>query len=171
MEPHHYSLSIRGSEKTRRLLHKKKNGKVVNFRKPLTNTQHPKIYVITKNSEILYVGYSSQSITSRITHGLRSEGKRGYHGYGWKQHDDVELFVFVLEPFSGIEKQDKKAKHFAEAIEAELVFLVRTKTDKWPACQNEIHFNNDSPTKARALAAQMFEYTLSHIAIHDTVAQ
>ena len=33
-------------------------------------------------------------------------------------------------------------KEQIENIEAELAFLIRTKTGKWPLNQNEIHFNN-----------------------------
>ncbi|TDE05820.1 hypothetical protein [Flavobacterium sandaracinum] len=33
-------------------------------------------------------------------------------------------------------------RSFVEAVEGELVYLVRQKTGKWPLFQNEIHFNN-----------------------------
>jgi len=164
VSPHHFTLSIRGPEKERRILQKLQNGKAVKFSKPLTNNKLPKIYVIKHNNEIVYVGSASQSIGMRLGQGLRAKGKNGYK---WKKHDEVELIVFVLKPFTGDEDQNKKDKVFAEAVEAELVFLIRSKTGKWPENQNEIHFNNDSPTIARALAKQMFEYALSHIAICD----
>ncbi len=46
----------------------------------------------------------------------------------------VHVFVFV-------ESYDENRKAI-EAIEGEIVYLIRHKTNKWPEYQNEIHFSN-----------------------------
>jgi hypothetical protein len=56
------------------------DGLLKTFPKRLT-TKIPKLYILKENREYLYVGTTSQSITSRIHHGLTVDGKSGYHGY------------------------------------------------------------------------------------------
>ena len=115
----------------------------MNFIKPLTNDRQPKIYIVKSKGEIVYVGYTSQSLSTRLSAGMRAEGKNGYHGYKWKVLNQVELIIFIFDPFVGNEDKDGKHKLFVEAIEAELVYKVRCETDNWPQWQNEIHFNNE----------------------------
>lgn len=66
----------------------------------------------------------------------------GDSGYKWiekhnNKESDLELSVFCFPEIND--------RLFVEAIEAEIAFLVRTKTGSWPECQNEIHFHNDYP--------------------------
>ncbi len=51
---------------------------------------------------------------------------------------------------------DNYTENQLESIEAELVYLVRNKTNSWPRFQNEIHFNNNF-AKGKKIATQIFE--------------
>ena len=53
--------------------------------------------------------------------------------------------------------QSKKIISFVESVEAELVYLVRNKTGKWPKNQNEIHFNNFEIEKAKQVAEKIYK--------------
>lgn len=158
--PYHYSIILTGSDKQRTILSCLQNGRITNFKQPTTIAKRPKLYAVKIKDEIVYVGYTSQSISSRLVYGLKADGRNGYHGYKWKQEaDQLELFVFVFDKLlTGDKELDKKNKEFAEAIEAELVFKIRTETGKWPKWQNEIHFNNSGGQLVRAMAGKMYEY-------------
>ncbi|WP_111710164.1 GIY-YIG nuclease family protein [Lutibacter citreus] len=155
---HNYTLFISGPEDKRIIYTKKQEGKKVNFQKPVTTKYIPKIYILTSNNRIVYVGYTGQSIGSRLNYGMRANGKNGYHGYKWKKElDTVNLHVFVFESFVQDEDQMKKQMEFVEAIEAEIVFKVRDETGSWPKYQNEIHFNNQQPEKVKRIANEIYE--------------
>jgi hypothetical protein len=116
------------------------------FHKRLTKKNVSKIYVIKHESDFLYVGTTTQSLSSRFRYGLKADGKNGYHGYKWKRKESVDLYAWCFDTLSKIE---------IENIEAELVFLIRTKTGKWPQKQNEIHFNNEFDN-GKGIAEKMF---------------
>ena len=103
------------------------------FIKPLTEKIY-KLYIIKNSSDFLYIGITRQSLRNRFRMGLNSEGKNGYHGYKWKNHNKIQLFVWCFQNFNETQ---------LENIEAEIVYLVRNKTNNWPLYQNEIHFNNN----------------------------
>jgi hypothetical protein len=110
------------------------NGSILkSFHRRLTKKSIPKIYIIKEDNLFLYIGTTTQSLTSRFRYGLNADGKNGYHGYKWKTKESVQLYVWCFESMT---------KEQIENIEAELAFLIRTKTGKWPLNQNEIHFNN-----------------------------
>lgn len=110
----------------------------------LANEKLPKIYILKKDREILYVGITKMPLSSRFRYGLTASGKNGYHGYAWKalakkvQSGVIDLFVYVFN-----------SEERTEAIEAEVVYLTRNKTGKWPRYQTEIHFHqaNDKEKK------------------------
>ena len=157
--PYCYKLFLAGDEDKRIIIKKECDGKSTNFKKPVTLNKTPKIYILKREVEIVYIGYASQSIGVRLGQGIRAAGLNGYHGYKWKQVDELELFVFVFEQeIKGSKHQDDKPfVLLAEAVEAELVFKVRGKTGKWPEFQNEIHFNNEKRELAKGIAAEMYE--------------
>ncbi len=93
----------------------------------------PKLYVVKQTSEIYYVGITIQDIRKRLRIGFTARGEHGYHGYKWKELDEVELLIWS---FPGSQSED------VEAVEAELVYLIREKTGKWPRYQMEIHFHH-----------------------------
>ena len=51
----------------------------------LIRSKQPKIYVVKSKDDLLYVGYASQSLITRLSQGFRAAGKNGYHGYKWKK--------------------------------------------------------------------------------------
>lgn len=155
--PYCYSLFLSGSQKKRVLSRKEQDGIVVDFGKPVTQYKHPKIYILKDGERVVYVGYSSQSIRARIDGGLRAKGENGYHGYKWQWEEELELLVFMFTPFVGNKEKDDQYKLFVEAIEAELVFLIRQKTGNWPECQNEIHFNNFRREEVKKVAGDIFQ--------------
>jgi hypothetical protein len=115
--------------------------------KPLTSSDY-KIYVISIQKEVHYVGATKTSIKSRLNRGLKASGKNGYHGYKWKDKLDVRIFIWNFEDLNKVQ---------IENIEAELAFVVRSETGKWPESQNEIHFNNSFEGKGAGIAEKMYE--------------
>jgi hypothetical protein len=129
------------------------------FKKPVTNDKTPKIYVLQAEGIIFYVGYTSQSISNRLRDGLKKEGTfKDYKGYKWKNTSSLKLHIFVFDYILKGKRceADIPIINLAEAVEAELVYLVREKTGKWPEFQNEIHFNNEELEKAKAIAADLY---------------
>ena len=104
----------------------------------------------------MYVGYTGQSVSSRLSSGIRASGVNGYHGYKWKDHDKVDLLIFVFDKFSEDVDVKKEEKDFIEAIEAELVFKVRTEKGYWPLNKNEIHFNNEEREIVREITGKLY---------------
>lgn len=154
---HSYTLHISEVKKDRILDHKTQNGEVVNFSSPVTDKKRPKLYIIRSDEKVLYVGFTIQSIGTRMSIGFRADGATGYHGYKWDVYDEVELLIWVFdETFTGDQKIDKARKDFYEAVEAELVFSYRQQEKDWPECQNEIHFNNTSRTEVLDLAKKIY---------------
>ncbi len=119
----------------------------------LIRSKQPKIYVVKSNKEFLYVGYASQSLITRFGQGFRAAGKNGYHGYKWKKLEQVEVHVFVFPILA--DTSAKESRLYFEAIEAELVFQIRTHTGKWPLYQNEIHFKNEFKKEAIRIADEL----------------
>jgi hypothetical protein len=120
----------------------------------------PKVYIVSYSSRIIYVGTTRQGISTRLWQGLTATGKGGYSGYAWKElalknrgHASkwIDLFVYCLDP----DARDQAA----EALEAELVYLVRHRTGKWPEYQTEIHFR--PPLKAELrIADYIYRYVV-----------
>ena len=120
------------------------------------NDKGPKIYILSLNKgktrELIYVGITNQPLNIRFIQGLTAVGKNGYHGYHWKElanKDEskiIDLFVY---------KFDNKER--TESIEAEIVYLIRNKTGKWPEYQTEIHFHQAND-KEILIAKQIYEH-------------
>lgn len=141
MNHFHFTLELADAKFTNIYDHNK--GVVITkFYAPLTSNVC-KLYTLSNEEGILYVGQAKQSMRNRLRFGLQADGKNGYHGYKWKNLPNLELNVFVFPEYN--RKQ-------VEAIEAEVVYAVRQKTGKWPLHQNEIHFNNVFP-KAMEVAS------------------
>lgn len=119
--------------------------------KPLTGSDY-KIYVLTADKKVLYIGTTKSSLKSRLNSGLRASGKNGYHGYKWKNEKNIRIFIWNFSELN---------KYQTENIEAELAYNVRSKTGKWPKFQNEIHFNNSYEEKGKKIANKMYEQVIS----------
>ena len=162
--PYCYTLLLTGNENNRVISKKIYDGKETNFKTPVTKDRTPKIYILKYKKKIVYVGYASQSIGKRLGQGIRAAGINGYHGYKWKQHDEIELLIFVFkQQLKGSKHDDDKPYvNLAEAIEAELVYKVRSETGLWPEYQNEIHFNNEKRVEVLKLANEIYNKIISH---------
>jgi len=108
----------------------------------------PKLYVVKHNSEVYYVGITRQDIRKRLRYGFSAKGEYGYSGYKWKNLEEVELLIW---PFQDISME------VVEAIEAELVYLIRKKTGKWPKYQVEIHFHDVPESQVRVARSILHE--------------
>jgi predicted GIY-YIG superfamily endonuclease len=108
-----------------------------------------KIYILKEDDSYLYIGTTSQSLSARFRQGFNADGKNGYHGYKWKEKEKVQLYVWCFPDLDKLQ---------IENIEAELAFLIRKKTGRWPLAQNEIHFNNDFKG-GQAFAEKLFRWT------------
>ena len=118
--------------------------KVRSFTQPDTKNKLPKLYVVKSGSEVIYVGVTSQSIRNRLRYGLEAQGKSGYHGYKWKDLSEVDILIWCFP---------KESLDRIEAVEAELVYLFRQHTGKWPKYQMEIHFHNAPEDEIKAAEA------------------
>ena len=111
----------------------------------------PKLYVVTREKDIHYVGVTNRPMASRINLGLKSKGKGGYHGYKWKNLKSPLRLVVWAFPEEG-----KPFLRQLETVEAEFAFLIRRDTGQWPLSQTEIHFYQASSAQLKAVA-QMVE--------------
>jgi len=115
---------------------------VKSFKYPVTKNKLPKLYVVKSESNVIYVGVTSQSISKRLKYGLTAQGKSGYHGYKWKDLSEVDILIWCFPQESCSDR--------IEAIEAELVYLIRRRIRKWPMYQMEIHFHDASEYEIKA---------------------
>lgn len=108
-----------------------------------------KLYVIYSKDEIIYVGEAKTSILKRFQRATVSynhfnrngKSRNGYKGYKWLNKDDNPTRELkVLAVVFDTTKDDERG--FVEAVEGELVYLIRNKFGYWPKFQNEIHFSN-----------------------------
>ena len=117
-----------------------------------------KIYIIKSKKEVLYIGEADTSIKTRFQRGFNSynhfiktgKARGGYKGYKWLNKKDNP--VRNLDVYVAIFKSFKNDREIIEAIEGELVFLIRKKTRNWTKFQNEIHFHNNDKAKEIALS-------------------
>jgi hypothetical protein len=111
------------------------------------NKAVPKIYILKYKEKIIYVGITKMPLSNRFRYGLSASGLGGYHGYAWKQlaarkeSDPINLYIYLFG-----------SEEWTEAIEAEIVYLIRYKTGNWPEHQTEIHFHQT--TKAEKSMAE-----------------
>ncbi len=130
-----------------------------------------KLYIISNGTEILYVGETNTSIKKRFQRGSvfynyykrndEQKARGGYKGYKWFNtveniHRELDVLAIVFH--------DSKDGHreFVEAVEGELVYLVRHKTGEWPKFQNEIHFSNctDALETAQLILDKLIDFKL-----------
>lgn len=110
---------------------------------PLTDSNF-KIYVLCKKSNIVYIGTTGRNIRTRLRGGIKAMK----YFYKWCDIPKLRLFVWCF---------DELEQEQIENIEAELAFLVRLKTDKWPKHQNEIHFNNNYGNNGKKIALELYD--------------
>lgn len=109
-------------------------------------TSHvPKLYIVSSEGCLLYVGVTRQSLRTRLRLGFKEDGANGYHGYAWRRHlTKATLDVWVQESGDDLNND-------IETVEAEVVYLIRQESGQWPEYQTEIHFHQ-STSLHRAIA-------------------
>ena len=108
-----------------------------------------KLYIVYHGNEILYVGEAHTSIKTRFQRGCTAfnhytiigKARGGYKGYKWLDKIDNPQRNLTVSVVTFPEEYNSN-REFIEAIEGELVYLVRNKLGYWPKFQNEIHFSN-----------------------------
>ena len=126
---------LKGQVRTAKVFYVKQAGKLEEGW-GLANKKEPKIYILSFNKEVIYVGITKQPLSTRFRQGLTATGQKGYHGYRWKElanKGNSKPFALFVYKFGNEERM--------EAIEAEVAYLIRDKTNKWPKYQTEIHFH------------------------------
>ena len=120
------------------------------FVTPATARNKLKLYVASKDGNLLYVGVTSQPMSVRLRGGLTADGTHGYYGYSWgKKNQSISLDIWY---FDGADVKPTDL----ETIEAEVVFLYRHQSGQWPEAQTEIHFH-PSGTTHRQFAKQILD--------------
>ena len=110
----------------------------------------------------MYVGSTKQRIRTRLYGALNADGSGGYYGYAWKKSEELlQLDVWILH--EAVSEPGKRCM-IAETIEAEVVFLVRSKGGNWPKYQTEIHFHSSSDAQ-KEMAATIFEMVQKRAAL------
>ncbi len=115
------------------------------------HTERRILYVVKNGDDFLYVGEAKSSLKIRFDRGFiayryykrNGDGRGGYKGYKWielLETSNMELQVFAFVFNSDYDKDD--SRKVIEAIEGELVYLIRNNYGYWPKFQNEIHFQN-----------------------------
>jgi len=113
----------------------------------LATSKLPKLYVVSKNRELVYVGITRQRMRNRLRYGFTAAGRGGYHGYPWRNKlREAALDVWYQKEASG------KGMLDIETVEAEVVFLARS-AGQWPRFQTEIHFHRSKKTHRNVAAA------------------
>jgi hypothetical protein len=111
------------------------------------------LYVIHHRGKPIYVGVTRQPIANRLRYGWSARGLHGYHGYAWrKAFKSVGLDIWFQEDATA-----RSPKHEIEAVEAEVVFLIRQR-GQWPKYQTEIHFYPSRAVHRRAARKVMSLY-------------
>ena len=118
-----------------------------------------KIYIISSGEEVLYVGEAGTSIKTRLERGCddfnhsetTGKSRHGYRGYKWLDTNNPLTLTVAIFHNADIKRED------VEAIEAEIVYLIRRHKGLWPTGQNEIHFNNVDGATARAHAQSIYD--------------
>lgn len=106
----------------------------------IASSGKPKLYIVSVGEIPVYIGITTQRMSARLRFGWRANGKNGYHGYRWRHH----LTTANLDVWCHENAPDEKPELDMETVEAEIVFLIRSKGD-WPKYQTEIHFHASTP--------------------------
>src|ERR1700709_2548584 len=60
------------------------NGDKCKFSAPASIRGIAKLYTLSSETKLLYVGVAEQPMSSRLSYGFRASGEGGYYGYKWK---------------------------------------------------------------------------------------
>ncbi|WP_155005917.1 hypothetical protein [Pelobacter seleniigenes] len=114
-----------------------RGSKECKFSAPATTRGVAKLYTISCDDSLLYVGIAKQPMASRLSFGFKANGSGGYHGYKWKfLETNLKLSIWTGK-INGV----YAPLHVMETIEAEVAFACRHLSGQWPTHQHEIHFS------------------------------
>ena len=124
----------------------------------------PKLYVISVSGRPIYVGTTTKPIKKRLSDGIKPSSSSRYLWSHWNHFpleelavdvwavnvDDKDIETMKDDPnmklaIDGIVNKSPK-DIILETVEAEVAFLIRRDTDKWPKYQIEIHFHQSQDT-------------------------
>jgi len=123
----------------------------------LATSKLPKLYTVSVDGQLFYVGVTRQSIRTRFRTGFNATGANGYHGYAWRH----SLTKATLDVWCHEDAPTENPERDIETVEAEVVFLARL-AGQWPAGQTEIHFH-PSNEKHREVAAAIWKIVIASI--------
>ena len=106
------------------------------FTAPASTRGIAKLYTLTRNNALVYVGIAEQPMSARLNYGFKANGKGGYHGYKWKSLRDL----LTLRVWTAQGAETNATLRELETVEAEVAFLCRQESGQWPEYQHEIHF-------------------------------
>jgi hypothetical protein len=95
----------------------------------LATRKLPKLYVVSLDAKLIYVGITRQSMRARFRGGFTASGKNGYHGYAWRHSFTEAVLDIWCHEDAPLENSDRDI----ETVEAEVVFLAR-RAGQWPEC-------------------------------------
>ena len=148
--PHDYELKLSGG--AYELL---RDSNPAKFQTPVSTRGIAKLYTLSDDSGLVYVGIAQQPMASRLSYGFRANGKSGYYGYKWKTLEGT----LRLSIWTAMNEASYVSLRELETIEAEVAFLCRKESGQWPAHQHEIHFYKSEP-KHRDAAAQIYAHAV-----------
>lgn len=131
-----YEMTIQTRAEERLGYRLTRGGERVKFSAPASTRGIAKLYVVSYEQKLLYVGIAEQPMSSRLIYGLNAVGEKGYHGYKWK-HLREQLNLTIWTASSNGSYVQRRGM---ETIEAEVAFVWRRETGQWPEYQHEIHF-------------------------------
>jgi len=117
-----------------------------------------KLYLVYYDKQVLYIGEAHTSIKTRFQRGCNAfnyykrnndTARNGYKGYKWLNKELNHNRNLTVTAITFSQEYDDK-RETIEAIEGELVYLIRNKMGYWPKFQNEIHFSNADGAKGIA---------------------
>lgn len=122
------------------------------FMPPASTRGIAKLYTLSLNRELVYVGIAEQPMSSRLNFGFKANGRGGYHGYKWKTlRVPITLHVWTAQ-----RAEASATLRELETVEAEVAFLCRQVSGQWPVYQHEIHFYPSSE-RHRIAARTIYE--------------
>jgi hypothetical protein len=130
-------------------------GNASKFSAPASTGKLAKLYTVADEGALLYVGIATQSMSGRLSLGLRAMGKGGYHGYKWRhlRHPlALSVWTALLSDVSAPIRE-------LETVEAEVAYECRRESGQWPNFQHEIHFFPSNAAHRRA-AVHIYEHAI-----------
>lgn len=118
-------------------------------------SEQPKIFVIKSEDDFSYVGYANESMYSRITKDLADTLSGFYLREGEFETKELGLYVFEFIPFADLSKTE--TRKYYQAIQSELIFLIKAQTGLWPILQKQVSISNANREEVIVLASEMFE--------------